>query len=108
MCDQCDYCFHSKSCGGVQRGVMDCDPPEYWCSVDGDYYYLDDSEILFQLKEEFIADLIASGTPEEEAEETAEDMDFDITCPYYLEAQQWDFDDRADYEYDMMRDEGLL
>lgn len=108
MCDQCDYCFHSKYCGGTERGIMDCDPPEYWCSVDGDYYYLEDSEILCQLREEFIADLIAAGTSEEEAEEMAEGEDFEVNCPHFLDAEPWDKYDRGDYEYDMMRDEGLL
>jgi len=32
----CDSCVHCKFMKGHQRGVMDCDPDEWWCSMDED------------------------------------------------------------------------
>lgn len=40
MCirDCCEDCIHRKRLRGSQRGIMDCDPDEIWCSCGNDYF----------------------------------------------------------------------
>ena len=50
--DNCEDCIHAKFQRGIQRGVMDCDPDEYWCSMDDPYFngereYDEDGEELW-------------------------------------------------------------
>lgn len=34
----CADCINSKCLKGHQRGIMDCDPDEYYCECDNEYY----------------------------------------------------------------------
>ena len=40
--DKCNECSHAKFRHGTSRGVMDCDPDEYWCDVDQEEYFCAD------------------------------------------------------------------
>ena len=40
--DKCDECIHARFKRGTSRGVMDCDPDEYWCDVDQEEYFCAD------------------------------------------------------------------
>ena len=43
--DKCNECGHARFRRGTSRGVMDCDPDEYWCDVDPEeYFYADEKE----------------------------------------------------------------
>ena len=43
--DKCNECIHARFRRGTSRGVMDCDPDEYWCDVDQDEYFYTDDDI---------------------------------------------------------------
>ena len=86
MCSQCGYCLKAKGYTGMQRGLMDCDPPEYWCSAENEYYDLEDYEIEAMLRERYITELIERGYSEEEAEDEAEQEDFEVECPDYIDS----------------------
>ena len=44
--DKCNECIHARFKRGTSRGVMDCDPDEYWCDVDQEeYFYADETEV---------------------------------------------------------------
>ena len=40
--DKCNECIHAKFRRGTSRGVMDCNPNEYWCDVDQEEYFCAD------------------------------------------------------------------
>lgn len=40
--DKCNECIHARFKRGTSRGVMDCDPDEYWCDVDQEEYFCAD------------------------------------------------------------------
>lgn len=44
--DKCDECIHARFKRGTSRGVMDCDPDEYWCDVDQEEYFCADETEL--------------------------------------------------------------
>ena len=54
--EKCNECIHTRFRRGASRGVMDCDPDEYWCDVGQDEYFC------------------------------ADDDEFDIDCPDFSEA----------------------
>lgn len=112
MCSSCDNCIHSKFSKGACRGVMDCDPDEYWCSANEDvYYYSDDDEIEREMYYEFIEETMKKGYSQEEAEELAKEEEFEVVCPSYSPGDYYDeeryMDDQADYLYDRMREDGF-
>lgn len=84
MCNSCEDCINAKMRKGCVRGIMDADPDEYWCEANEDFYYsLDDDEIIYTLKEEYINKLIEEGKSEEQAEKEAEEVEFEAECPSY-------------------------
>lgn len=84
MCGQCENCVHACFARGAERGVMDCDPDEYWCSADEDmYYYGDDKEIEKELYYDFIEEAMKNGMSKEEAENAAKEEDFSVDCPSF-------------------------
>ena len=40
--DKCSECSHARFKRGTSRGVMDCDPDEYWCDVGQEEYFCAD------------------------------------------------------------------
>ena len=40
--DKCNECIHARFKQGTSRGVMDCDPDEYWCDVGQEEYFCAD------------------------------------------------------------------
>lgn len=100
MCSQCENCVHSKFSRGAVRGVMDCDPDEYWCDANEDeYYYSDDDEIRNELFEEL--------SEEEKAETDIDDIEID--CPGYSYFDPYEYEESMrDGPYDTVKEaEGL-
>lgn len=98
MCD-CFECLHHGHTKGACRGVMDCDPDEDWCELDSEFYCLEGYEIESMLRDEYIKELISKGMDEEEAENLAEEEEFDRTCPDFEDAWGY-FEDRYDPPWD--------
>ena len=79
--DCCETCGWARFRRGACRGVMDCDPDEYWCECDNEYFY-----------------------GEREYDEDGEELDCE-DYSYYDPYEDYYYDDRADYYYDQMKDE---
>lgn len=108
MCRQCEDCGHSCCRRGAVRGIMDADPDEYWCDANEDeYYYADDDEIEREMYYEFIEEAMKKGMSQEEAEEAADEEEFEVDCPSYFCYDPYD-DYYDDGPYDTVKEaEGL-
>ena len=108
MCRQCEDCGHACFKRGAVRGVMDCDPDEYWCDANEDeYYYADDSDIEREMYYAFIEDAMSKGMAQEEAEAAADEEEFEVECPSYFCYDPYD-DYYDDGPYDTVKEaEGL-
>lgn len=100
--DKCNECSHARFKRGTSRGVMDCDPDEYWCDVDQDEYFCaDDDELRLIFREDYIEQLVKEGIDLEKAKEEADEIEFDIDCPDFNESD--DYEPDPDYLYDLWR-----
>ena len=45
MCEcRCEDCYWCRVIRGQQRGIMDCDPDEWYCEADEDEFFFTDWE----------------------------------------------------------------
>ena len=87
MSSCCESCRKIGFIKGACRGVMDCDPDEYYCEADNDFYFCcDDEEIIKELVNEEIKDKqkeLNRELTKEEVNDIEEDIRDNFGCPDY-------------------------